>query len=119
MTPAFIRLAAVTRTNRIEIIERVREAFLAVGAWITDFHEFSNLSLCINFEVPSRKMSDLWAGLHSVGLEITQELQPTLANPSPPSSTTEANDPDVTGTLQITFIHNDPDLIIPVPPIPG
>ena len=119
MSPALIRLAAVTRNNRVEMIERVREAFLAVGAWITDFHEFSNVSLCINFEIPSRKIPNLSAALRAVGLEITQELQSALSNCSPSSSTNEASDPDAAGTLQITFIHNDPDLIIPIPPIPG
>jgi hypothetical protein len=31
----------------------------------------------------------------------------------------EARASEVTGTLEITFVHNEPDLRIEVPPIPG
>jgi hypothetical protein len=31
----------------------------------------------------------------------------------------QAVDEEIPGTLQVTFVHNDPDLRIEVPPIPG
>ena len=52
---ALLRPIAFTRENRTEMIARVRDAFSAAGGWITDFHEFSNVSLCLNFEIPTQK----------------------------------------------------------------
>jgi len=117
---ALLRLIAFTRENRTEMIARVRDAFSASGGWITDFHEFSNVSLCLNFEVPTQKTSELCTALRATGLELTQENQvaPSAASsPHPPTSDLAAS--DSVGTLQVTFIHNEPDLIIPVPSIPG
>lgn len=117
---ALLRLIAFTRETRTEMIARVRDAFIACGGWITDFHEFSNTSLCLNFEIPTQKTSELCTALRATGLDLTQESQlaPSAASsPHPPTS--EAAASDSVGTLQITFIHNEPDLIISVPPIPG
>jgi hypothetical protein len=100
------------------MIARVRDAFIACGGWITDFHEFSNASLCLNFEIPTEKTSELCTALRATGLDLTQENQPSAAS-SPHASTSDAAASDSVGTLQITFIHNEPDLIISVPPIPG
>ena len=109
-----LRLSAFTRDNRGEVIARVRDTFAACGGWITDFHHFSNVSLCINFQIPVLKLADLCIEFRRIGLEITDELQSLPFNP--PITTDQS---DAAGTLQITFIHDEPDLIIPVPPIPG
>ena len=117
---ALLRLIAFTRETRTEMIARVREAFSASGGWITDFHEFSNVSLCLNFEIPSQKTRELCSALRATGLDLTQEdqLVPSAASSSHPA-TSDLAASDSVGTLQITFIHNEPDLIIPVPSIPG
>ena len=117
---SLLRLIAFTREHRTDVIARVRDTFNACGGWITDFHEFSNVSLCLNFEIPAQNIVELCTALRAAGLDLNQEDQPApSAASSPPPATSDAAATDSVGTLQITFIHNEPDLIIPVPPIPG
>ena len=107
-----LRFIAFTRNPRGEMIAKVRDALIASNGWITDFHEYSNVSLCLNFEISIENVQRLCAALRGTGLELTEEPQV--------AESAIAREQDVVpGTLQITFIHHDPDLIIPVPAIPG
>ena len=105
-----VMLQAVTRADRRETIARVRDAMQAGGANITDFHPFSNTAVNITFEIEGTNTRRLREELSAIGLTFDgsglEELR--LNHPS-----------EVVGTLHITFVHNEPDLRIPVPPIPG
>ena len=101
-----LRFIAFTRNPRGEMIAKVRDALIANNGWITDFHEYSNVSLCLNFEISMENVQRLCAALRGTGLELTESASDREHDGAP-------------GTLQITFIHHDPDLIIPVPSIPG
>ena len=111
----FLQLSGFTRANRIQMTDRVSEAINQAGAWITDFHLYSNILICINFEVPCSKLSSLAASLQETGLHLSQESleQLRLANDS------MLKQQELVGTLQITFIHNEPDLNREVPAVPG
>ncbi len=50
-TRQFLQLSGFTRADRIQMTDQVSEAINQAGAWITDFHLYSNLLICINFEV--------------------------------------------------------------------
>ena len=87
------------------------------GGWITDFHHFSNHSVCINFEIAARDVRALASALASIKLLLSDESADALARyreVAPPVGADE-----VAGTLQVSFIHDEPDLRIEVPPIPG
>lgn len=107
-----LRFIAFTRNPRGETIAKVRDALIANNGWITDFHEYSNVSLCLNFEISMENVQRLCAALRGTGLELTEE-------PQVMESAIDREHDGVPGTLQITFIHHDLDLIIPVPAIPG
>jgi hypothetical protein len=121
MIPKFIQLSSVTSVNRHEIISRVKEAISKGGGYIIDFHMFSNAAICINFEVSVGNIGDFYTSLVSTGLRLDQESCDLLSGCS--QQLRELGDGtkavDVIGTLNITFIHNEPDLRIEVPPIPG
>lgn len=121
MIPAFLQLSGATRANRHEMISLVGEAILAGGGFVLDFHMFSNASICINFEVPAAKVGKLHSSLKGTGLRLSQESQDLLASCGDGSHEpgARAASADIAGTLQITFIHDEPDLRIEVPPIPG
>jgi hypothetical protein len=121
MVPTFLRLNGITICNRHEMISRAKEAILKGGGFITDFHMFSNLSICLNFELPARKIDSFYAALKATGLGLTEESQELLAEYSKRLEQLgeEAGASEVAGTLEITFIHDEPDLRIEVPPIPG
>ena len=121
MTPTFLRLNGITRHDRHEMISSVKEAILKGGGFVTDFHMFSNLSICLNFELPVRRIESLYAALKATGLGLTEESHELLADYCQQAEqlSLEAGASDIAGTLEITFIHNEPDLRIEVPPIPG
>jgi hypothetical protein len=121
MIPKFLRLNGVTRTDRHDMISRVKEAISKGGGSIFDFHMFSNASICINFEVSAGNIEKLYSALTATGLRLNQESRDLLADCCNQLEQLgkESKAADVAGTLQITFIHNEPDLRIECPPIPG
>jgi len=79
------------------------------------------MSVCFSFEVPGSHLEKLGEALAAIGVNLTNESVDSLARltdrdaPYPDGS----EGPDIAGTLQITFIHNEPDLRIEIPQIPG
>lgn len=111
----FLRLDGFTKADRIQMTARVSEAIDQAGAWITDFHLYSNILICINFQIPSTDLDKLAATLQATGLHLSQESLEQLI------STDDATliEKELVGTLQITFIHNEPDLLREIPAVPG
>jgi hypothetical protein len=121
LTARFLRINAVTRADRHRTIPALRDAVAESGGWITDFHLFSNASVCINFELPLRHAARLGDSLKRLDLRLTAESVEALNALGGRAARPEALDADeeIPGTLQVTFVHNEPDLRIEVPPIPG
>lgn len=120
MQPESLRLNGITRVSRHQMIPLVRDALLKSGGDILDAHFFSNISLCVNFELPVRRIEQLQTALADINLQLNAESLEMLAS----FRTTAKREDDETsnsipGTLQVTFIHNEPDLRIEVPAIPG
>lgn len=112
-----LRLSAVTRADRHRMIEAAKDAIGAGGGWILDFRLFSNLSINIVFELPNRRAADLLVRLEALDWKFDEEGRRDLLACNEQAATIEPY--DIGGTLQITFIHDQPDLHIPVPAIPG
>ena len=111
----FLRLDGFTKAERIQMTARVSEAINQAGAWITDFHLYSNILICINFEVSSANLDRLAASVQETGLHLSQESLEQLM----PANESTLKEKDLVGTLQITFLHNEPDLLREVPAVPG
>ena len=118
MTAPPLRLSGSTRADRHETVSRVRDAINASGGALLDFKMFSNVSICLNFEIPARHVARLRSALGATPLRLDAESAALLARFDEETGT-DTTAIDLPGTLQITFIHDDPDLIIAVPPIPG
>lgn len=101
------------------MIPLVREALLKSGGDILDVHFFSNISLCLNFELPQRRIRQLQSSLEEINLKLSAETLDSLASYQTPENDDGGALSSVPGTLQITFIHNEPDLRLEVPAIPG
>ncbi|MEK6321312.1 MAG: hypothetical protein AABN33_06470 [Acidobacteriota bacterium] len=93
----------------------------ASGAWVLDVKLFSNVSVCFNFEIPIDHTEQLREALAATGLHLTRESHESFASfcERKESGAEGSQAIDIAGTLQIIFIHNEPDLIIEVPRIPG
>ena len=105
------------------MISRVREAFAASNASIFDFKMFSNVSLSIIFELPARRIGELANALAATGLRLSAESRELMADRQQRyiegKSSQQQQEAEITGALQITFIHDEPDLRLDVPAIPG
>ncbi|MEG4343152.1 hypothetical protein QUB70_07640 [Microcoleus sp. A003_D6] len=111
----FVRLDGFTKAERIQMTAHVSEAINQAGAWITDFHLYSNILICINFQVPIANLDRLAATLQETGLHLSQESIDQLM----PANDSTLKEKELLGTLQITFVHNEPDLLRDVPAVPG
>lgn len=121
MIPSFLQLSGVTRAERHEMISLVGVAILEGGGYVVDFHMFSNAAICINFEAPAGSIGKLYSSLDGTGLRLSRESRELLASCRDELGGLggRAKAADVSGALHITFIHDEPDLRIEVPPIPG
>ena len=109
-----LRINGTTRAEREEIIARARAAITDNGGWILDAKLFSNVSINLSFEIPASRIESLRDALELIELHLSPSSLESIAQH-------RSDDPsgDIAGSLQITFIHDEPDLRIQVPAIPG
>jgi hypothetical protein len=117
--PIFIRINAHTRADRKETISLASEAINSSGGWVIDSRLFSNVSINFNFEIELKNAERLYRVLKEIDIRLTEKSRAALEELTQMASKAYAQAGDVAGTLQITFIHNEPALRIEIPPIPG
>lgn len=99
-----IQLEAVTLRAFHAAIAGVSAAITGCGGWVTNHQFYSNTMAMIAFEIPANKMITLIGQLNK--LQIS-----TRAFAIPPPSATQ----EIKGQINITFLHNNPDIRRPVP----
>lgn len=119
--PRFLRINGLTQQDRIQTTSTLSAAISKGGGWIVDFHRFSNLLLCINFEIPFERIGYLYQELLETDLLLELESHERLISYGKEAQQTDSKDKgtDISGTLQVMFIHNEPDLERPVLAVPG
>ena len=110
VTATFLRLQGVTNENRHQVIDLAKHAITNGGGWIVDFQQFSNLSINLRFELEGGNLTRFVESLIAAGIRINAESLTNIA------SMKEQSLNELKGSLQITFLHNDPDLRREVPP---
>ncbi len=94
---------------------RMSQAIQGAGVSILDSRSFSNLTLFIGGEVRTAGVAALRDALLATGLSLSVRSLALLDQyPAMP-----AEQRVIPFHLVVTFIHNDPDLRIPVPAVPG
>jgi hypothetical protein len=114
-----IQLIAFTRADRNHIIDYAKDVINSSGGWILDFRFFSSMSICFDFEIPKQHVEKLQSALAEIDLQLSDESTQSLAEIINQEFRSNASTKDLKGTLHITFVQGEPDLHIPVPPIPG
>jgi len=109
-----LRINASTHADRIDMTSRAEQALTGTGGWILDFKQFSNISISISFEISTKNLGRLYQALKATGLDLSRQSDEALSNYGDLK-----NQADIQASLQITFIHNEPDLRRDVPAIPG
>jgi len=100
-----VELHAFTRVERLEAVARVRFAVSGAGGWITGHQQFSNVSLCVQFEIDGSSLPELGRVLREAGILLAREAEAVAGS--------------VACSLQITFLSGEPDLRTPPPAVPG
>lgn len=112
MVAEAFKINGIARADRHLVVDRIKDAVQNYGGWILDFRQFSNISICLNVEIALDRLESLHAGLAGIGLILDPLVQAPGGNQTITSRT-------AIGTIQVTFIHNEPDLRVEVPAIPG
>ncbi len=105
-----LMLSAITRRERKDATSFVFDTVNALGGWIDDVQMYSNIMNTIRMTLPAGAYPRFHALLNEGGIHIDQPAE--TAGTSDPASERMA-------TLQITFIHDEPDLRREVPAVPG
>ncbi|PZU87914.1 MAG: hypothetical protein DI528_05700 [Shinella sp.] len=103
-------LSAMTRRERKDATSFVFDTVNALGGWIDDVQMYSNIMNNIRVTLPAGAYPKLFELLNEAGIHIEQ-----------PREMTDTLDPasEQMATLQITFIHEEPDPRREVPAVPG
>ena len=113
--PSLIQLNGFTRSERLHATARIRDLIVdECGGWIEDFHQFSIISISIEFEIVAGRLSLLIRSLPSAGISLNGQSE-SLAN----SLASYAGSEPIHVSLQVTFVHNEPDLRRHIPAVPG
>lgn len=107
---AILLLTAVTRVERKLATSLVFETVNRFGGWIDDVQMYSNLMNTIRFTLPGEAFGSLIEALRADDISVDAPLD--LAESGNSAAERMA-------TLQITFIHDEPDLKREIPSIPG
>ncbi len=105
-----LMLNAVTRRERKDATSFVFDTVNGLGGWIDDVQMYSNLMNTIRLTLSAGAYPALIAALREGGIAV-DEPDEELAGAD---SAVERM-----ATLQITFIHDEPDMKRDVPAVPG
>lgn len=107
---AIVMLTAVTRVERKAATSFVFDTVNRLGGWIDDVHMYSNLMNTIRLTLPAGAFADLIAALQAGGITV-----------QPPQGLDAVHNPEAErmATLQLNFIHDEPDLKREIPAVPG
>lgn len=110
----FLQINGSTRVDRNDMTARVADAISASGASVVDFAMFSNVSAMFRIGVPARNVRAFGESLRRIGLVMDDPSRQALAS----WSQSGRADDEITATLRIAFIRDEPDLCYAVP-VPG
>lgn len=121
MPSKFLRIIGYTKGDSNHTITVLRDLINESGGWILDFNFFSNLSICLRFEISAKNVDRLCLALLQNNVQLSDESSALLidfCNQLEPHDELSGAFV-VMGTINVTFIHDEPDLRIEVPAIPG
>lgn len=109
-------IAAVTRVNRHEVMAEVNDAVIGAGGWVEGHTLFSNIATTFQIMLAHGKIDGFLAAIEAAGVHIDDPGATRLAAQSGREGGTED---EVPLSLNVTFIHDEPDLRRDVPMVPG
>jgi len=111
-----IKLTAVTSHSRYALVAELTTALNELGS-VLDSQQFSNLALAIHFEISARNMPNLRPALMALPMSLSNSSLEALD--SLENAESEELPSEIAGSLNITFVHNEPDFRMHIPAVPG
>lgn len=109
-------ISGVTKADRHQVTADVNNAISAAGGWVVNHTLFSNIAITIQFSLPSRRLDEFLDRVIAASVKLDDDsiarIRAMDEKPSPKPA-------DVTASLNITFMHNEPDLRRENPAVPG
>ncbi len=105
-----------TSPERHKAIAGVSDAITAAGGWIVDHALFSNTAITIRFVLPRRGLDELQRRITAAGVRLDDAR---VAGVRQAVGDSGDDDDEIGASVNITFTHDEPDLLQVVPPIPG
>jgi len=108
-------LSIVTRVDHFRAVEGVSAAARDAGGWVDDVNFFSNIVAVLRIDLPSNAVPLFIANLLGADLRPYPEILQILAR----HAKTIGADEDLTCSIRMTFVHDEPDQRRLVPSVPG
>jgi hypothetical protein len=118
MLPNPIRIKGFTRENRHEKIDHAVNTISRCTGWVTNHSMYANKVIVINFEIEARGVRELILSLNQHSLILFEESR-SIIDQFPEEVLLENGEEELKGSLNITFVNEEPDQRHHVPPIPG
>lgn len=117
MTTEFLSLAGMTTADRHRVTAEIGDAVSGTGGWIMNHTLSSNIALAIRCSIPSHRLGDFRDRVIAAGVKLDDAslagLQALIGKPGAAAAA------DISTTLNVTFIHDEPDLRRIIPAVPG
>jgi hypothetical protein len=109
-------LSGVTHANRHQVTAEVNDAVVSAGGWVTDHTFFSNIATNFHMVLAPKGLARFRGLVLAAAVHLDDESDAKLAD----LIAREEGLPDeLPASLNITFIHDEPDLRREVPAVPG
>ncbi len=116
MRQEFLMISGVTKADRHQVTTDVNDAISAAGGWVVNHSLFSNIAITIQFSMSPQKLDEFRDRVIAASVKLDDESIAKIRT----AVEKHVPDPvDVTATLSITFMHNEPDLRREIPAVPG
>ena len=116
MRPRIIMLTGVTHANRHQVTADINDAVVSSGGWVTDHTFFSNIATNFRMMLAPEGLARFRSLVIKAGVHLDDESEAALTD----LIAKEKGLPDeLPASLNVTFIHNEPDLRREVPAVPG
>lgn len=106
---------AITSKDRHLVGRQIQDALTLAGGWVDDARFYSNKMTTIRFTLIGRDVAVFLGKLQQDGLKVEEVSRP--GNAIAPAA--GAGDAEISGSIQITFLHDEPDLKQVIPAVPG
>ncbi|MFC4779008.1 hypothetical protein ACFO9Q_19620 [Paenibacillus sp. GCM10023252] len=114
--PSFIQINTIAKYDRHQAIDDAKRIIQDSGGWVNDYKMLSNKSICLQFEMSQTDAVKLYPDLKQTSLILYENTEETLQQLTELArQSLLRSDKDLRGTFQITFVHDEPDLILDVP----